>query len=110
MKTKCWNIIVKDNCVEDTCGLSKPPSIVYAILIEAIQNCSPYSQEFIEINQRTAPSILHTVRAYPEATSISFGKMLHDTTTAEVMGTAKARRAFGKPEVKISIPSFNANT
>lgn len=86
----------------------KPPSVVYAILIDAIQNCSPYSQEFIEINQRTTLSILH---AYPEGipTSISLGKMLCDTT-AEVMGTAKARRAFGKPEVKICIHSFSANT
>lgn len=84
----------------------KPPSVVYAILIDAIQNCSPYSQEFTEINQRTTLSISH---AYPEATSISLGKMLRDTT-AEVMGTAKARRAFGKPEVKICIHSFSADT
>lgn len=60
----------------------KPLSIIYAILIDAIQNCSPYLQEFIEIYQRTTLGILRTLHAYPEATSVSLRNMLHDTTAA----------------------------
>lgn len=49
----------------------KPLPVIYAILIDASQNCSQYFQDFIKIYQRTTLGILHTLHAYPEATSVS---------------------------------------
>lgn len=110
MKTKCGYIIIKKSVGKILVVCQKPPSVVYTILIDAIQNCLPFSEEFIEINRRTTLSILCTLHAYLEATSVSLGKMLHDTTMAEVIATAKARRAFAESEIKICISSFNTNT
>jgi len=49
------------------------------------------------------------LQVYPGAIGLPPGNMPHDVKAAEVMGTAKARREFGKPEVEICAPSFNVD-
>lgn len=55
------------------------------------------------------PQYLTHLACLPWSHQNSYGKMLHGTSRAEVTRTTEPR-TFGKPEVRICIPSFNADT